>query len=242
MAELMLRIARPLIWHNRTEVWPKKINGATCFFLKFDTKIVGVTAAHVYKIYLSENIENCTSCQISSHLPFVLKDLIIDICFERDIMTFSVPSGYEDGVGFISVDCRGNWPPPDIKIDDRLMLCGYPELSRVVDFQGSADFGGYGSVTVVDDFDDRSIHLSYDPRRVNPAAWAPSVPSLGLNMSGCSGGPALMLRVKSGLVRWFAVGLIERGPAGHRSGLLADLDLIRLARLHAILPDGTIRR
>jgi hypothetical protein len=47
IASLTLRVARPLIWHDRTEGWPKLLHGGTCFFLRFERGIIGVTANHV---------------------------------------------------------------------------------------------------------------------------------------------------------------------------------------------------
>lgn len=51
IAALTLRGARPLIRHERTEGWPERLGGATCFFLRFARGIIGVTANHVIDAY-----------------------------------------------------------------------------------------------------------------------------------------------------------------------------------------------
>lgn len=41
VATLTRRVARPLIWHDLKEPWPKALRGGTCFILRFDSGLVG---------------------------------------------------------------------------------------------------------------------------------------------------------------------------------------------------------
>jgi hypothetical protein len=59
-------------------------------------------------------------------------------------------------------------------------------------------------------------------------------------MSGCSGGPVILFKTVNGLLRWFPVGLIYKGPDGKAEGELASFDRIHIRRLHFIRPDGSI--
>lgn len=91
VAALTLQVARPLIWHDRTEGWPKRLNGATCFFLRFEAGIVGVTANHVISAYKSAVEANPnTVCQLRNSPAFDLEAAIIARDAARDIATFAV--------------------------------------------------------------------------------------------------------------------------------------------------------
>jgi hypothetical protein len=35
LADLTLKVATPVVWHDRKEGWPKRIFGGTCFSLRF---------------------------------------------------------------------------------------------------------------------------------------------------------------------------------------------------------------
>ena len=45
VAALTLKVARPLIWHDRTEGWPKRLDGATCFFS--DLKVASLVSRQI---------------------------------------------------------------------------------------------------------------------------------------------------------------------------------------------------
>ena len=113
LTNFTLRIANPLVWHNRMDGWPRRIYGGTCFFLRFANGIVGITANHVV-----EALENATAdnsqiiCQIRTSKPVDLPSLIIDRCSDLDIATFSVSEEFVDAIGATAVDCLDYWPPP----------------------------------------------------------------------------------------------------------------------------------
>jgi len=61
-------------------------------------------------------------------------------------------------------------------------------------------------------------------------------------LSGCSGGPAFLIKTIRGLLRWIPVGLIHKGPIGKAAeGELAGLDRIHIRRIHYLNSDGTIK-
>jgi hypothetical protein len=45
--DFTLKVASPIIWHDPTASWPRRIYGGTCFFLRFANGIIGVTANHM---------------------------------------------------------------------------------------------------------------------------------------------------------------------------------------------------
>jgi hypothetical protein len=96
----------------------------------------------------------------------------------------------------------------------------------------------WGALDFVEDYTDSEILIVYDPNKV---IGAPTLPPLGFNMSGCSGGPAFIHETGGGLHRWHPVGLIVEGPK-FGEGDAAEFDMIRIRRTDCIGPDGRISR
>lgn len=243
VAALMLRVARPLIWHDRKQGWPKQLDGATCFFLRFDSGIVGVTANHVAGAFESALATNSNIvCRLRDSPAFDLLTAIIARDAARDIATFAVSEAILSQIDAISLDCRGSWPPPEPQHLWLLSACGFPESMRTTRADRSGEFRAWGALAVVEDVTRDEILITYDPAIVKPVAWAPFLPPVGFNMSGCSGGPVLVHGIRNGLHRWFPVALITEGPKGqHKQGAAAEFDMIRLRRIEIIQPDGTIK-
>ncbi len=244
VAALTLAVARPLIWHDRKQGWPKLLDGATCFFLRFDSGIIGVTADHVVAAFENALAGNSNIvCQLRNSPAFDLLAAIIARDAVRDIATFAVPEAVVSDIGAIPLDCRGSWPPPEPQPSWLLSACGFPESMRTTRYDRSAEFQAWGALAAVEDVTRDEILITYDPTIVKPAAFAPTLPPVGFNMSGCSGGPVLVHGNRNGLHRWFAVALIAEGSNGqHKQGVAAEFDLIRLRRIDVIQLDGTIKR
>ena len=161
----------------------------------------------------------------------------------RDVATFAVSEAVLSHIDAIPLDCRGSWPPPEPQSLWLLSLCGFPKSDsmRITRADRSAEFRAWGALATVESVTRDEILITYDPAIVKPAPWAPYLPPLGFNLSGCSGGPALVHSIRNGLHRWFAVGLITDGPKGQgKQGEAAEFDMLRLRRIDIIQPDGTI--
>lgn len=214
------------------------------FFLRFEQGIIGVTANHVITAYESAVAANPnTVCQVQSSPPFDLASAIIARDAARDIATFAVSEAELSHIEAIPLDCRENWPPPEPQHLWLLGVCGFPEFMRKTRADRTAEFRAWGALAAVDGVTCAEILITYDPIIVKPAAWAPYLPPLGFNLSGCSGGPVLMFGIRNSLFRWFAVGLIHQGPRKEKKqGLATEFDMIRLRRIDIIQPDGTIKQ
>ena len=242
LAALTLRIARPLIWHDRTAPLPKAIFGGTCFFLRFESGIVGVTANHVLEVYEKIRSESTSiACQLRT-IPFDPIAALIDRDAERDIATFRASEGLLARIEAIALDCRMDWPPPEPDVMRGISLCGFPENMRTSSKDGTAEFGAWGALAAVEDLTEREILVTYDPERDTASRWAPTLPPLGLNLSGCSGGPVIMHGERNGLHRWFPVGIVIAGPRDSGSGASAQFDMVRVRRIHVVQPDGSIQK
>jgi hypothetical protein len=187
IADFTLRICTPLYWHDRRTLFPKEVEGGSCFILRFSDRLVGVTAAHVLQAYHAARQQIPTLlCQLRS-MPFELHNAIIDCDHDLDIATFELSDAELTKMDCTPVDCTGQWPPPPPIPRRFVSFAGFPQAMHVTRADRSATFGAYGALSVVEDASDRDILLTYDPARDQSFGGLP-LPRLGWNLSGCSGG------------------------------------------------------
>jgi hypothetical protein len=91
VATFTMKVARPLIWHDLRESWPKLLLGGSCFILRFNVGLIGVTADHVIATFKTEKEKRgaAISCLLRT-VPFDLTGAIVDRDAELDIATFRV--------------------------------------------------------------------------------------------------------------------------------------------------------
>lgn len=242
VAALTLKSARPLIWHDVREPWPKRLLGGTCFIFRFDAGLIGVTAAHVVGAFEEVVRRNSNFVCLLRTVHFDLKNAVIDQDESLDIATFSVTEDQLIESEAMAVDCRSQWPPPTPDRGTALSVSGFPELFVKPSSYYHTEFRAYVSLTRVEDITDRDIISTFEPERDFRVKAASEFPNLGANLSGCSGGPVLMHVERNGLHRWFPVGLVVRGPRASGEGLPREFDLYQFRRTHFIAPDGSIKR
>jgi hypothetical protein len=240
-----LRVCTPLYWHDRRVPFPKDIRGASCFILRFGGRLIGITAAHVLQAYRDDREENpALICQLRL-MPFNLIDAIIDCDADLDIATFALSEEQLRQVEGVPIDCIGQWPPPAPTRMRAVSLAGFPEILRETYADRSALFAAYGGLSTIEDFSDREILLTFDPARDQSMMNRLPLPPLGLNMSGCSGGPVLINGQRNGLLRWFPAGIIIGGSnrdSQDERGEAEAFDTIRVRRIHFVRENGTIER
>jgi hypothetical protein len=246
IAAFGLKVCRPLFWHDGPSRWPKEVRGASCFVMRFQERLVGVTAAHVVNEFRAAAARTSTLvCQLYN-ISFDLETAIIDIDNDLDIATFAVSEDELTSSGAIAIDCGMRWPPPVPKPGSPIQLVGYPEIIRLVNEDLSGIYEAYGALTTVDHVTDRDLLVIYDPAQspVQPLEDAVAgLPPPRFDMSGCSGGPAIAHGEVGGLHRWFPVGIIVAGSGDVGSdGVTKEFDMIRVRRIDRIRPDGTIDR
>jgi hypothetical protein len=242
VADRTRRAARYLIWHDNAKAFPKPVDGATCFFLRFEHGIIGVTANHVIGHYEAAVAANPTMvCQLGHARPaFDILSAIIARDHARDIASFSVPEMLLRQLDAEPIDCQSNWPPPEPKRGETVSACGFPVSTRTTWADRTGEFGVWAAIAVIEDVSRDKILLTYDSATDQPLAFAP-MPPLGMNISGCSGGPVLLHREQRGLIRWFPVALIVGGPrAKEKQGASTEFDQIFATRIDCIRPDGSI--
>jgi hypothetical protein len=232
-------VARPLIWHDLRESWPKRLLGGSCFILRFDEGLIGVTAEHVVGAFEAEKEKPgaAISCLLGT-VPFDLTGAIVDRDAELDITTFSVTENQLIKSEATEIDCRPECPPPTPDKGRELSLAGFPDELKT-EMCHPIEFRAYASLARVEDVTFHDIISTYEPQRDIRIRAVPELPDLGANLSGCSGGPVLMHAERNGLHRWFPVGLILRGPRAPSE--VREYDIFRFRRIDFVNADGSIR-
>jgi hypothetical protein len=240
VATFTMKVARPLIWYDLRESWPKRLLGGSCFILRFDLGLIGVTAEHVITAFEAEREKRgaAIGCLLRT-IPFELTDAIVDRDAELDIATFSVTEDQLIKSEATEIDCRPEWPPPTPDKGRELSLAGFPDELKN-ESSHPIEFRPYANLSRVEDVTYRDIIATYEPQRDIRIRATPELPDLGANLSGCSGGPVLMHAERNGFHRWFPVGLILRGPRA-ASASLRGCDIFRFRRVHFVNADGSIR-
>jgi hypothetical protein len=224
---------------NRIGFWNKEnIRGGSAFVLKFERGYVAVTCNHVLEEYDEAlKADAQTMCQLGKCQVWPEKSLIARDK-RLDIATFEVSESQIKQADGHPIDCRNHWPPREVAEGDAIKLTGFLDESRT-----AFDMPAWGALAVADVITETDIITIYDPEIALPTGLSVPKPPIGLNMSGCSGGPCFLVKTINGIIGWYPVGMIYRGPRkeeGVNAGEFASFDQIRIRRLHFLKSDGTI--
>lgn len=241
VSDLTLKIARPLVRYNDREPWPKSLSGGTCFILRFDRGLIGVTADHVISAFEEDKLKDVGMRCLLRTVPFDLLGAILARDAVLDIATFAVTEEDLAGSEAVVLDCRStSWPAPVPRRGDPISFGGFPANIAKQSLHFNVTFEAFVSLTMIQDVTRRDIIVTYDPARDSRIVANPELPELGADLSGCSGGPVLVHYERNGLHRWFPVGMMVAGPREQGTGISAEFDMLRFRRIHFIQPDGSI--
>jgi hypothetical protein len=125
----MLRVARPLFWHIGVRN-DGPLRGASTFIMRFEERHIAVTADHVIAQYLEAwASDQRTICQIGECQVWPETSLI-SRSTKLDIATFEIDPEKLSEMGAVPLDCRKDWPPPEVTEGDSLTLAGYLDAKR----------------------------------------------------------------------------------------------------------------
>jgi len=240
ITQAALRWGRPIWWYDWQQPFEQlSISGASCFVLRSKTRCFGVTAAHVVEAIMEARSRTASlDCRIGL-MPLYLPAVIIDWDRKLDIATFAISDQQVRNSGIQPFDISIHWPPPEGLVARQMpiQLVGFPEQLREIDYAGhSVACRAYGALALVEDYSDREIITIYDPKQ---CVGEPSLLPLGFNLSGCSGGPAVIHQTLNKIHRWYPVGMILRGPKDSE-GDATMFDMIRVRRIDCIDEEGRI--
>jgi hypothetical protein len=239
-AMLGLRACKSLFWHESTRPFPKPVTGASCFIVRIEGRYIGITAGHVVELFREARRANpAINCQLM-HASLDLELAIVGFSAKRDVATFEVlPKLIDDGLRPGIIDCL-DWPPPVPVRGAPTMFIGYPEGMRTINGPTDATFMAWSCLELIEDVTRREVVMVYDPSRSKSMLEDKGLPPPSLNLSGCSGGPALTFEVRNGKLLVHPAGVIIHGPGGGSKGELGEIAVVRAARLDCIRSDGTI--
>jgi len=236
LSQHLLRVVRPCFWQRNGRI----LSGGSAFILRFEKRYVAVTADHVIQHYLmAVGRDPAVKCQLGQ--CFISpREALISRSQELDIATFEVDPTKLKAMGAEPVDCRSDWPPPSVHVGDTLSLAGYLDNHRFEVEPGYYRHEAWGGHGLVEDVTARTIVTAYSYDQTAPLHSEAQQPPMKFNMSGCSGGLAVLVRNVEGKLKWTPAALIYKGPTGESHGGFADFDMIHLRPLSFIGPDGTI--
>jgi hypothetical protein len=160
----LLRVVRPLFWQVNGRI----LNGASAFVLQFERRHVAVTADHVIAQYLTARGANpAVKCQLGECWVSPEKALI-GRSEGFDTATFEVDPAMLPAMGAEAIDCRAEWPPPQVRTGDTLTLAGYLDNHRQELSLGRYVHEAWGGHGVADDVTARNIIVTYSPDGASP--------------------------------------------------------------------------
>jgi hypothetical protein len=217
----------PFWWHGPREAAGVILHNGTLCAVNTGTRVIGVTAYHVYDKYLEERAtDKSFTCQFGQ-TPVNPEDLLIDEYDRLDLATFdlSAVDGYRDR------SVSESWPPARPKPGDLVMYGGIPGTPRRVDIATEQAHFIFDTITgLITDvgYESILIRVNYDKLLDADNLEGPIVSTVA---RGTSGGPVYRINES---VEPFSLELV---------GFIAEADTVLLAR-HASLvrADGTIER
>ena len=242
-SRLTMEVARPLFWTDARTPWPKRLDGATCFLLRFDKGLVGITANHVVRAFEQAERRAGQTVAMLRTARLDLTGALIDRDSDLDLATFRVTEKQAAESRARVLDCQGTWPPPMPLRGATITFAGFPEDFRQECYPTQTEFRAASYATTTEDVTDRRIVAIYDPARGDHRLLAaPEFVNVGANWSGCSGGPVLVHFERDGLHQWHAVGVIVQGPGGDPEGMPNDFDQFVFRRIDFVNTDGTLKK
>jgi hypothetical protein len=186
-----------LRWNYRHAVLASsEWRNGSAFFVDTGTRLIVVTAEHVYRAYLKARdnaSKGSITCQLGN-LLFKPEERLIDASQDLDIATFEISAEELIEVGkraFTLGD--GIWPPPHPGSSGlNAIVAGFPEKTTLWISPTGASFGMFLGAGPIGSHSDRQISMQIDR-----LAWIDTlkvgVPPPGFDFGGISGGPMMMV-------------------------------------------------
>lgn len=220
-------------WTVATMFGPK-INNGSIFFLDVGGKLLAVTAAHVFREYLSAKRKaRQILCQVQN-LEFDPERRLRGQQAKIDIVTFDF--SYEElkaiGKQALAADAE-TWPPPHPFHGQGALLSGFPAASRLWIDRRSISFGLYSASLRINTASDRQITCPFE-RNCWIDTMGHGLPPRGFDLGGVSGGPLLVPMDNEGMWNLHLGGVISEAKTSK------DYETVVSVPAHFIAPDGTI--
>lgn len=236
----LLNCAMALYWHTQDAPWPRHLRGGTCFAVRTSKRLFGVTTAHVIRDHEVSKARGAPLIGQLCDMPFDIEEAIIAIDDDLDVATFELTEEQLRAIRREAFNVGADWPPPVPVIGDMIGIIGFPEVMREKLSSQHSVFKAYAMFEFLQDIGERELVLSVDPQHFQYAVTETGMPPIDLNLSGASGGPAVLYRVVDGIVSCWPVAAIAHGKGMASDGASAGFAMIRCRRIDMLKPDGTL--
>jgi len=228
--------SRPIFWGSLSA--GIQCNG-TAFILDTGESTFVVTAAHVYRSFISHRQQGKVDfCQLSN-LNFDMEERLISVpeSTEIDIATFRIEEREIASInGSVLRGANKAWPPPRPIEQNMVVVSGFPGLERLRKEDDYYSFGYYCFNTPVSTIGHRHFGCSFD-RTYWKDALGKGFPPQNYDMGGISGAPAIaLIKSEAGIVSWRLAGVVYEAVA---SDMLGEIMFVKHADL--IGADGEIQ-
>ena len=216
-------------------------NGSA-FFIEIGGRIIVVTAAHVYRLYLrgKQMARGKIACQLGN-LTFNPEARLIAASDSIDIATFSISADELAQIGKQPFAVpAGDWPPPHPSparpgnMGLMAYFAGFPEDSRLWINSQAISFGLYIAGGPIGSASDRQISMPFE-RQFWVDILGLGFPPEGFDPGGISGGPMMMPLEKNGSWSFHLAGVIAEFPSR-----ALGVETVIAAPAHYIAADGSI--
>jgi hypothetical protein len=221
----------PIYWFDLEDTQARILNNCTLTFVQTPDRLIGITAAHVIRGYLSDYNTHKIALQVFDALVEYLD--IIDISDENDIATISVDNELLDKIGkeIVPLTC---WPPREPQEGRGIMLAGYPGVDRIVPEHLEVDWGLFTALGVARRVTETQITWLVERDHVVKADVIPTLPP-HRTLGGISGGPLIAFFETSNFLSYYVIAAIV-------SQAHEGLEYVVAKRADCIRADGTIER
>ena len=164
-------------------------NTATGTLVRLEARLFVFTAWHVINKFVEIREQSGTPLLIIGNYP-MLSPRFVYLDEISDLIVLEVDAAALRGIGAVPYEPVHQWPPPRVKVDDPIMLCGFPALLRLDgDEILHGDYSFFGSVESVSE---RQFIVQLDRDNVEDAGRVP-FPNVGADLGGLSGCPVFVL-------------------------------------------------
>ena len=196
-------------------------SNGTAFVLDTGKRVFLVTAAHVYRSYLTQKHAGKVGlCQLA-RIPFELESKLISIPSPEgtDIATFDITEEELSTLGAsVLRGSNEDWPPKRPKEENMVVVSGFPGLERLQKEQDYYTFGYYCFNTPVTTVSSRHFGCSFD-RKYWKDAIGKGLPPRNYDMGGISGAPVIaLIKNENEIVTWRLAGIVYEAAASEILG------------------------
>lgn len=204
-----------IFWTSKDFSVSQILGQGSAFIANLEHGAVLITAAHVYRAYLSD-LEKHTNlyCQVANTTVRDLRHLLIACGDENgpDIATFKLNKGDVNRIGITPVQFADN-RLSTLKPLDSVGIVGFPGVSRQFTSHNEIDFTVYPIMPSVTSVTDHQITCRFE-RDYWVSVLDSPIPRPGYDLGGMSGGPLLFPHFQNGKWEWRLAGVISQSPSG----------------------------